>query len=420
MLKAVEDVSTTKKRLKIEIPAEVIEGEIRSSLEKLKINTRIPGFRPGKAPLSIIERRFGRKIEGDVLDKLIPIVYAEALNEAAITPLTVPVIEEVLDFKRNEPVSLTFTVEVIPKIEDLKYEMLKVKDLPVTVTDSEIEDVFKRLKEERVTYEPSEGPVEMHDLITFDYSVVGEEAVQKDQVFKVGGTMFPEDFSGKLLGRGIGEEFTIETEFPREHAMQMFAGKHLIFQITLNDIKKMHLPESDDEVAKDMGYETPEALKTHLKEDIMRAKEAEVKKIQKAEILRQLLESHEFDLPETLIEQEISSLVVNAITQRGKSADNLNEQDIEALKNEMRSRAIRNVKTSVLLDAIGKKENVVVADDEVKNMIEFMSQRLSTSPENVMKLYVSKDGSLSGLRHTIYEDKVLSRVLSKASIEKGE
>jgi trigger factor len=202
--------------------------------------------------------------------------------------------------------------------------------------------------------------------------------------------------------------------------MQMFAGKHLIFQITLNDIKKMHLPESDDEVAKDMGYETPEALKTHLKEDIMRAKEAEVKKIQKAEILRQLLESHEFDLPETLIEQEISSLVVNAITQRGKSADNLNEQDIEALKNEMRSRAIRNVKTSVLLDAIGKKENVVVADDEVKNMIEFMSQRLSTSPENVMKLYVSKDGSLSGLRHTIYEDKVLSRVLSKASIEKGE
>jgi trigger factor len=420
MLKAVEDISTTKKRLKIEIPAEVIEGEIRSSLEKLRINTRIPGFRPGKAPLTMIEKRFGRKIEGEVLDKLIPMVYAEALTEAALTPLTVPEIEEALDFRRNEPVSLTFTVEVIPKIENLKYEMLKVKDLPVEVTDSEVEDVFKRLKEERVTYEPSEGPVEMNDLITFGYSVIGGEAEQKDQVFKVGGTIFPEDFSGKLLGRRRGEEFTIETEFPREHMMQMFAGKHLIFRITLNDIKKMHLPESDDEVAKDMGYETLEALKTHLREDIMRAKEAEFKKIQKAEILRQLLESHEFDLPETLVEQEISSLVANAVTQKGKSTETPDEQDIEALKNEMRSRAIRNVKASLLLDAIGKKENIVVADDEVKSMIEFMSQRLSTTPENVMKLYVSRDGSLSGLRHTLYEDKVLSRVLSMASIEKGE
>jgi trigger factor len=420
MLKAVEDISMTKKRLKIEIPAEMIEGEIRSSLEKLKTNTVIPGFRPGKAPLSIIEKRFGKRVEGEVLDKLIPRVYVEALSEAALTPLTPPVVEEALDFKRNEPVSMTFTVEVMPKIETLKYELLKVKDIPVTVSDSEIEDVLGKSREERATYEPSEGPVEMDDLIVFDYSVTGEEVEQKDQVFKVGGGSFPEDFSKRLLGKRRGEECTIETEFSEDHKVQRFAGKHLVFQVTLKDIKKMRLPESDEELAKDMGFESLEAMKGHIKDGTIRAKEAEVRKIQKAEIVRQLVESHEFDLPESLIEQELNSLVTNTMIQRGIQQDDMSAKDIEALKNEMRSRAVWNVKVSLLIDTIGQKENVMATDDEVQNTVHSIAQTLSTTPENVMKLYVSRDGSLAGIKHTIFQDKVLALILTKAVFEKGE
>jgi trigger factor len=420
MLKAVEDISMTKKRLKIEIPAEVIEGEIRSSLEKLKTNTMIPGFRPGKAPLSIIEKRFGKRVEGEVLDKLIPRVYVEALSEAALTPLTNPVVEEALDFKRNEPVSMTFTVEVMPKIETLKYELLKVKDIPVTVNDSDVEDVLRKLMEERATYEPSEGPVEMDDLIVFDYSVTGEDVEQKDQVFKVGGGSFPDDFSKRLLGKRRGEECTIETEFPEDHNVQRFAGKHLAFQVTLKDIKKKRLHESNEELAKDMGFESPEALKGHIKEETTRAKQTEVKKIQKAEIVRQLVESHEFDPPESLIEQELNLLVTNAMIQSGTEQDDMSAENIEVLKNEMRSRAVWNVKVSLLIDAIGQKENVKVTDDEVKNTINSISQTLSTTPENVKKLYISRDGSLDGLKHTIYQDKVLALILTKAVFEKGE
>jgi trigger factor len=420
MLKAVEDISMTKKRLKIEIPAEVIEEEIRSSLEKLKTNSMIPGFRPGKAPLSIIEKRFGKRVEGEVLDKLIPRMYVEALGEAALTPLTTPVIEEGLNFKRNEPVSMTFTVEVMPKIETLKYEQLKVKDIPVTVSDSDIEDVLRRLREERATYEPSEGPIEKDDLIVFDYSVTGEEVEQKDQVFKVGGGSFPEDFSKKLLGKRKGEKCTIETEFPEDHKVQRFAGKHLAFQVILKDIKKMRLLESDEELTKDMGFESVEALRGHIKEEAIRAKQTEVMKIQKAEIVRQVVESHEFDPPESLIEQELNLLVTNTMIQRGIQQDDMTAKDTEMLKHEMRSRAVWNVKVSLLIDSIGQKENVKVTDDEVKNTINSISQTLSTTPENVKKLYISRDGSLEGLKHTIYQDKVLALILTKAVFEKGE
>jgi trigger factor len=420
MLKAVEDISMTKKRLKIEIPAEVIEEEIRSSLEKLKTNSMIPGFRPGKAPLSIIEKRFGKRVEGEVLDKLIPRMYVEALGEAALTPLTTPVIEEALNFKRNEPVSMTFTVEVMPKIETLKYEQLKVKDIPVTVSDSDIEDVLRRLREERATYEPSEGPIEKDDLIVFDYSVTGEEVEQKDQVFKVGGGSFPEDFSKKLLGKRKGEKCTIETEFPEDHKVQRFAGKHLAFQVILKDIKKMRLLESDEELTKDMGFESVEALRGHIKEEAIRAKQTEVMKIQKAEIVRQVVESHEFDPPESLIEQELNLLVTNTMIQRGIQQDDMTAKDTEMLKHEMRSRAVWNVKVSLLIDSIGQKENVKVTDDEVKNTINSISQTLSTTPENVKKLYISRDGSLEGLKHTIYQDKVLALILTKAVFEKGE
>src|SRR5512135_1926550 len=134
MIKTVEDIGATKKRLKIEIPAEVIEKEIRDSIEKLRRKTTIPGFRTGKAPIDLIEKRFGKEIESDVLERVIPQGYIEALREANITPVANPVLEEKSDFKRRQPISMTLTVEVMPHIENLNYEDIPLKDIPVAVS----------------------------------------------------------------------------------------------------------------------------------------------------------------------------------------------------------------------------------------------------------------------------------------------
>lgn len=419
MLKTVEDISATKKRLKIEIPAETIEQEMRDSFEKLRRKTTLPGFRTGKAPLELIEKKFGREVEADVLDRIIPQGYMDALKEANLTPVSNPVLEEKIDFKRRDPISLTLLVEIMPKIEALSYEKMKVKDTPVEVTDSEIEGVLKRQQEEKATYEPSDGPVVMDDLIVIDYSAQGDGVEAKDQVFKVGGSMFPEDFSQKLLGKSKGDELVIDTVFPEDHPSGKLAGKSLALDVVIKDIKKVNLPAMDDELAKDIGFENLSELRKRIGEEILRAKKNEVAKMQKAELIRRLIESHEFDVPESLVENEVERLASASLASKREQPEPEAEK-LEALKTDLRPIAVKNVKASLLIETIGKEQGVSVTEDEMKNAIVSISQRLSVSPENIMKFYISRDGSLEGLKGSIFEDKVLDLILSKAELEKGE
>lgn len=421
MLKTVEDISTTKKRLKIEIPADTIEKEITDSLDRVRRTTTLPGFRTGKTPISLIEKKFGKKIEGEVLERMIPRVYIDALKEADITPVANPVLEEELDFKRHLPISMTFTVEIMPKVENLRYEGIKVKELPIVVDDSDIDTVLKRLREERTTYEVSEGLSEMDGLVVFDYSIKEDSFEIKDQAFKIGSGVFPEDFSQKLIGRKKGDELTIETTFPADHPLGKFAGRRLTFNVSIKDVKKAILPEIDDEFAKDIGFDNLSELRKQVGEDIRKAKENEAAKIQKAELINKLLESHEFDVPESLVENEALALASADMSRKqGTGKAQAKDKDIEKLRAELRPNAIKNVKASLLLDMIGKKEKITVTEDEVRNALAGMARRFSVSPENLMKFYTSRDGSLNGLKNSIFEDKALDLILSKAAIEKGE
>jgi trigger factor len=421
MLRTVEDISATKKRLMIEIPADVIEKEIRDSLEKVRRTTTIPGFRPGKAPIGMVEKKFGKRVEGDVIDRMVPKAYVDALSEADIMPVTNPVMENELDFKRNQPISMTFTVEIVPKVDNLSYEGIKLKDIPVSVSDSDIEDVLKRLQEERATYEPSEGPVDMNDLIVCDYTIKEDGTEVKDQIFKVGGGAFPEDFSQKMLGKKKGDEAVAETAFPADHPSEKLAGKNLTLNVIIKDIKKVNLPQLDDEFAKDMGFGNIDDLKKQLGEEILRSKRNEVDKMQKAEIVMKLIEAHEFDIPESLVESELDTLA-SAAASLNKEQGALPDagQAPEEVKERLRPHAIRNVKTSLLLDIIGRREKVAVTDDEIRSAITSMSRRFAVSPEQLMKFYISRDGSLNGLKSSIFEEKVLDLILSKAVVEKGE
>ncbi|MGD0883337.1 MAG: trigger factor [Thermodesulfovibrionales bacterium] len=418
MLKVVEDISATKKRLKFEISADAMEKEILGSLEKVRKTATLPGFRPGRAPMTLIEKKYGKKVEGEVLDRMIPQVYADALKAADITPVTDPVLEQAIDFKRHEPFAMTLTVEILPKIEDLAYENIVIKDIPLSVDDADVTSVLKRMQEEKATYDPSEGPVGIDDLLSFDYSTPDGDISVKDQIYKVGGSLFPKEFSEQLTGMKKNDERNIEAEFPEDHVSERLAGKRLTLYVALKDIKKVNLPTLDDEFAKDMGLDNLDALKNHVREEIFKAKTNEVTKIRKAEIMRKLLDSHKFDLPESMLENEIALLVSNEVAKAGQGSDG--GKDREALEQELRPHAMRHVKGALLLTAIGKKERVSVSEDEVKNAIRAMSGRFGVPPEDLIKFYVSKDGSLGGLKNSLFEEKVLDLILSKAIIEKGE
>jgi len=441
LIKSIEDINATKKRLRIEIPSDVIEREIGGSLEKLRHSVKLPGFRPGKAPINLIEKRFGKEVEAEVLDKIIPEHISNAIREADITPVTMPILDEEFEFKRNNPINLSFTVEVLPKIENMEYENIKIKDIPFTVEEPDIEDTLKKLQDQKAIFEVADKEVEMDDLVTFEYVdseiVSGEnDSSVKELISKMGNEIFPYDLMEKVTGKKKGDIVEFTTTFD-ETKSKGLAGKTANIKVKVSEVKKKSLPALDDEFAKDLGFANISELKEKIKEKIYSAKKEQIQKIQKAEIINKILEPIHFEVPETLLNRELESLMLEKsisgskqgkesldieteILQETSEADSSGKEDKEDPEAKLKHKALRNVQASIIIDSIGQKEGITVADTEVNERISFLAQRLSATPEAIRNFYMYKQGSLEGLKHSIYEEKVMDLLLSKASIEREE
>lgn len=411
MLKTLEDISPTRKRLKIEIPAEVVESEIHKALLDLQRRAKLPGFRPGKAPITMIEKKFGNDVIAEVLERIIPNAYLKAVKEADIKPVMQPIIEESYEFQKNAPISMTLNVEVRPKIENLSYEGINIKEIPVEVKDEDVDKVIESLAEERAVYESSEDAINSGDLITIDYTAVDEGAESKDVVLKVGSGPYPTEFFDAVTGRKKDEELEVEATFPDDSQSQ-FAGKSVKLKIKIKDVKNRSVPVVDDEFAKDLGFDNLGSLKEKLKENILVSKNKEADLTKQKEILDRIMESHSFEMPEGLLNSEIGG-IMNEIKAAGKD-----DRPDETIEEEIKPIAEKRVKVSILLELIGEKEGITATDEDMKEEIFKMSQRFYMSPENVMKYYITRDGSLDGLRRSVFEKKVLGFLLSKAVIEK--
>lgn len=439
MLKAVEDINQTKKRLRIEIPSDLIEREIQNSLEKLRHTVKIPGFRPGKAPVNLIEKRFGKQVEAEVLEKVVPEQLGNAIREAAIDPVTMPVLEEEFDYKRNNPLAFAVTLEVKPKIENLAYENITVKDIPVNVEESDVEDALKALQNKKAVFEVADKVVEMDDFVSFEYvdsEIAGGEDISsvKETISKMGNEIFPPDIMEKVIGKQKGDIIEFTTTFAATASKEL-AGRTAQIKVKISEVKKKTLPEIDDEFAKDLGYETITDLREKAREKIYAAKTEHIRKIQKAEIIRKLVESSTFEVPESLVGKEIEAIMMHksisgskedSVSQNsvsdtfepvssGQDTEQKKDEDLQA---ELRSKAVRNVQAHFILDTIGQKEGIVVSDNEVDERIASLAQKLSTTPESVRNYYLYREGSLDGLKHSIMEDKVMDALLAKATIEK--
>lgn len=408
MLKSVEEISATKKRLKIEIPAHIVEEEIQKALKEIQKKAKIPGFRPGKAPISIIEKKFGKDAESEVLEKLVSSSYDSAVKEAKLKPVLPPMAEDAIDIKRNEPLSFELIVETRPEIKELNYENIEIEEVSTEVTDEEVEEVLQRLSKERGFYEPIEEPIQNEDLVVMDYKTdIDKEA--KDFVYKVGAGPFPEDFSKGLIGRSKNESFAITVDFP-EDSVADFAGKRVSFEVTIKDIKRRRdIPF--EELPKELGFESIEELRKHVRESLENAKKEQAEQRYKVEILKKLLEAYDFELPEGLVELEIRRI--------SEEYERLG-LDITQNMDKIHENARRNVKSYLLIETIGEKEGVTVSDEDLKSEIINIARRYNIPPQNVLQYYISRDGSLEALRNSVFEKKVFDILLNRAKFMKKE
>lgn len=424
----IEDISTTRKRLKIEIPTDIIEKEYSESLDKVRQRSRIPGFRAGKAPLTLIEKKFGNDVKADIIDRLVPQYYSKAIKEAGFVPVTLPQFEGTLDLKRHEPLSFALTIEVRPKVGDLSYVGLKVEDIPVDVEEKEIEDTIKGLQEGRAMFEVVEREIREDDLIIIDYvklDATGEKELSsaKDQVMNLGNNLTPKGILDELLGKKKGD--VVEIVLPAVEGGEVdenAQGNRL--RITVKELKEKKLPLIDDELAKDFGHDSLDSLRGKVRDGILKAKKEKAAGEQKTKLLEALVKAHEFDIPETMLEHELHTMVVNEKHRKSPqvgqaTVGETSSVDDEKLAEELRPKAVHNVKATILLDMIAEKEVVSVTEEELKVRISMLARHLQTTPEAVINLFMTKDESLEGLRHSIRDEKVLDLILSKAEITKG-
>lgn len=409
----IEDISSTKKRLRIEIPALAIEEKIKRALLDTQKKLKMPGFRPGRVPLDIIEKKYGKEIEQEVIEEIVTEYYARAIQESSLRPVSMPVLEEEFKFERNAPLKLSFLVEVRPEIKDINYESIAIEKREIKVEDAEIEETLKGLQENRAVYEPAQEPAKDGDLLIMDYEIPELGISYQDQVFKLGSDLFPEEFSRNLSGLKASESVEFEANFPEDYRNETLAGKKVKIRVTVKEVKRRELPEIDDELAKDVGFDNLEALKTRIRENLFKKKEKEESFRQKGELLNKLVDAVDFEIPEQLLQEQ---LMADLEDLRRHVPDD--QRKDEELIEELKPQAIRKVKASILLEVIGEREKVEINEQDIKSYIIDLSQRLLVSPEFIVKYYMSDKEKMDALRRAVYEEKVLDTIHKKI-IEKG-
>ena len=422
---AVEEISSVKKSLKIEVPEEVVTRELESAYTDLNHRVRIPGFRPGKAPRALLEKRYSASVEEDVIRKLVPDYYKRAIQETGLRPVELPAIEKV-ELKKNAPLFFTAMVEITPPIPLGPYTGLKVQRPKMEVTTVELDKALEALQEQHAQLVacPEEHRIAEKDFVVLDFhgSMDGrslEGGSRQNHLLQIGSdTMIP-GFEEQLIHHQRGDRVKVQATFPKDYPKAELAGRAAEFDVTIREVKQKVLPAIDDEFAKDVGkFTSLDQLREKLKEDLTARVRLEQDRAVRTALLKQLSEAHPFEVPSSLVEQEVQESLAR-LQQRLPKGVTLEQAKIDpqAVRKEIEPAAREKVKGRLILTAIAEREQLTVPSEEVDSALSRTAQELKLNAEDVRRLIVSQDGSLDVFKARLLEDKAMDWVVSKAVIE---
>ena len=431
------ELGPMKRALKIEVPADEVSQRFSKAYIELNRQVRIPGFRPGKAPLAILEKRYAKAVEEDVIRGLVPDYYEQAVKQAGISPVVVdiPPLDRV-KIKKDEPFTFTATVEIKPTIELRDYKApnpISLKQDKRVVTDEQVDRAMEVLREQqaRLDATPAETP-----LADNDYAVVSLEGfldgaplegTKKDgHLHRVGSktALLGIDIDAHLTGKKEGDLIEIAQPYPASHPDPRVAGKTVQFRLSITAVKQKILPALDDEFAKDCGpYASLQELKDKLRGQMEQALKRDVEESYKDTILSRLADTYHFDLPQTLVEQELDTIVRQKLQerQRGQGLDPASPAAKEALaqiREEQRDAANRRVKVGLILEAVAEKEGLSVNQEDLNHEVAKLAAELRMPVAELVKMIqAGGQESIEKLRTKILADKALDFVYRHAVIQ---
>ncbi len=406
------------RELVLDIPADEVSKAYRSVIGNYRKYAKIPGFRNGKVPETVIKRRFADEIRKDVVDGLLPERFNMAVKDAGVKPVGQPQVTE-LTVEDGAPLHVKAVFEFIPEFSIEGYQSVTVEKPAVEVTEEEFQHELEQLRESRATIEPVEEDRALVDgdwaEINYKGQVDGDaEATPvagENSLVEIGGKDTVEAFTTALRGAKPGQELKAEVIYPADYAEPKLAGKTVAYDVEVKAIKKRTLPELDDDFARELGaYESFADLEARVREHMANRKRRSVEGETKDRLFAALTEKYPFPVPESLVQEQIDARLergLRALAAQGMDTEQMRKLDFGRLRVAQRDGAIAEVKTSILLDRIAHEENITVSDEELDNELQIAALQ-SREPLDTLKVRLTEDGGLVRIREQLRHEKTAS------------
>ena len=420
--------ASCRREIELEIPAENVKKATNKVTRDIARIARIPGFRPGKAPETLIRRRFASDIEGEVVQTLVPEYLRKALDEKNILPVTDPRVDKV-DFKDGAPLKFHAVYEVLPEFELADYKNLTIQIDGIEAGDKQIDETIAEIRERGATYVPVEGAAAKDgDYVQIKLKGTpqgeGGEPIEADNVLcHIGTEETLEVFTENLRGVSPGQTKQFEAKYPDDYPDDQLKGKTYNYTAEVQAIKEKKLPELNDEFAKDAageqgGIATLEELRARIRKDLEAAKDQRQSVQRRERILAELIKRNEFPVPESLVEAQMDVRLersVRTLAAQGVDPRAVNV-DWVALRNRQRDRAVDDVKAEIILDRIATAEKIEATDEDVEKEIAHLAEHSGESATS-LRARLTKQDALDRMKSKLRSDKTIEWLNSTARVE---
>jgi len=415
-----------KHELEITVPETDIKQETERIIANIQKKAKLPGFRPGKAPASLIKTRFQQEIRQDVLEHILPKAFRAKAEEEQLQVVGTPNVTDV-HFHEGEPLRFKAQFEVMPSVELKDYRDLPVPYDEPQITEQEIDDRVAQIREQKAEF-INEDPRPLQDG---DFAVVslksvagveGEPIQNEEMVLHLGDAETIADFTENLRGMSPDEEKEFDVHYPEDYGQEKVAGKTIRFQVKVKGVRRKELPELNDEFARDLGdYQNIGELREAVRKTVMLEKEYTARQEANNKLIDELVNRHDFPVPEAFIERQIESTVeqqLRGLAERGVDPRKLN-LDWNKIKESQRDKAVHDVKASMVLEKVADAESIHATNDEVDREIQRFAKQ-EREPVAAVRMRFEKEGTIGRIASRIRTDKTLSFLFEHArKIPKG-
>ena len=424
-----ESTNPCQRELTIEIPAEVVTSERDKIVGRYTKLARIPGFRKGKVPASVVRQRFADEIKSDVVEALVPRYFREEAKKQNLVPISQPRVTD-LHLHDGEPLKFTAAFEILPDFKVAAYDDIKPETIDTSVSEEDVERALNNLREQHAAYNAVE---EDRPLADGDFAVIGFRGVPKESeqeadakpveveevMVELGGENTIPEFSENLRGAKPGEHRSFDVKYADDFADKRLAGKTMTYEVEIKAIKTRSIPSANDDFAKELSAEfvTYDDLRNRLRENMKAEKEHEAEHQGRDKIVEELVRRNDFPVPESMVDQQIDLRLergLRALAAQGMKTEDMKRMDFDRLRVGQRDGALREVRASLILEQIADQENIEVSDEELEQELAGLALQAKQPVEQV-RARLTEDGGLDRIRHRIRNDKALNHLYRRSA-----